>query len=151
MNNSIKRYIDKLLTYLPVAIFMFTVVFYINLSFAIDEFKAEFGVNAIDELIKLFTFYFSRTILLTLFVPFYDVVLSTDKLSYLKAMIIHYLLIVVTVSVLFYQPGSPWQATLLMFGLCTLIYAIIRGTIYFREKHFVDDANKIFQSNKENS
>lgn len=148
MNEHVKIYLDKLLRYLPVAIFIFTLVFLINIYPVVGDFKTEYGAEAIDVLIDLYLFYFIRTFLLTLFIPFYDVVLSTDRFSYLKALIIHYLLITITVGVLYYQPGSPYKAIIITIGLCTIIYASVRGIIYLREKQFINDANKIFMENK---
>lgn len=147
MKHYVKIYIDKLVRYMPVAIFMFTVVFYMNIAVVLDDFKAEYGAQAIDELISIYNFYFIRTILLTLFIPFYDTILSTDRLSYTKSLILHYFLVAATVLVLFYQLGSPIQSLLLIFVFCTLIYAVIRIVIYIREKQFIDTANQYFREN----
>ena len=148
MKEYLKIYVDKLFTYLPVAIFIFTIVFFININQAVSDLKTEFGINAIDELIDIYEFYFVRTTLLTLFIPFYDVVLSNNKLTYKKAVILHYLLINVTVAGLYYRVGAPIESILMMVVLCTIIYVSVRLIIHLREKQFVTSANKIFMENK---
>lgn len=151
MINYVKTYLDRLLTYMPVAIFIFTIIFFMNTSFIVTDFKVDFGVNALDEFVDLYTFYFVRTIILAALVPLFDVVLSNDKLSYRTSLVSHYLLITITVGFLFYLPGESFVATLLTIGLCTIIYVVIRLVIYLREKSFIDDANNIFMKNEENS
>lgn len=148
MKDYIKNYLDKFIRYLPVAVFIFSLVFMINVYPELENIKTEYGIGAIDVLIDLYLFYFIRTLLLTLFIPLYDVVLSTDRFSYLKSMMIHYALITITVGIIFYQKDAPMIAFWITIGLCTIIYALVRLVIYLRERQFVKDANQIFKENK---
>lgn len=149
MKEYFKVYINKLLTYLPVAIFVFTLVFFINISQTITDFKAEYGVEAIDQLVSVYKFYFIRTTILALLIPLYDVVLLNEKFSYRKATLLHFTLIIVSVGILYFRPEAPFQATLIILGMCLAIYIIIRIIVHFREKQFLANANEIFKQNKE--
>lgn len=147
MKNALKVYINKLITYLPVAVFIFTIVFLINMAPVINQLKSEYQEQAIDVLVDLYQFYFFRTVLLTLFIPLYDFILTNKKLPYKLSIVIHCIVINVTVGILYYRPGSPLQALLIIVGTCTLIYIIVSAIILIREKKFIDAANKIFMGN----
>ena len=53
MKNALKVYINKLLSYIPVAVFIYTILILINISQNVENLKAEFGINAIDEFINM--------------------------------------------------------------------------------------------------
>lgn len=149
MNNAFKNYINKLFSYLPVAVFIFSILMFINISSTVNELKVEHGVEAIDVFIDLYLFYFFRTVLLALLIPIYDLILSAQKISYKKTIIIHGLLIITSVGVLYYQPGIDILSMLLSLGMAIIIYVLIWGIILFREKQFLSHANEIFKENKE--
>lgn len=149
MKETLKIYINKLVTYVPVAVFFFTVLFFINIDAAVSDLKTEFGNTAIDELVAIYRFYFIRTIILTLFIPLYDVVLSNQKFSYKTALFTHFLCVLITVGVVFYDPSAPIEALYITLILCGVIYSIIRIVIYLRERHFISEANRILLSNIE--
>ena len=149
MKEKTKLYIDKLTSYLPVAIFIFTIVFVIGMFPYIEDLKTDFGINAINELVDVYTFYLLRTILLVLFIPLYDTVLVSIKLSYKLSTMIHFILVMSTVGLLFYKPGSPSQALFIIVGMCIVIYVIIRIVTQIKEKQFIENANEIFKKNKE--
>ncbi len=149
MKNALKIYINKLFSYLPVAVFIFSLLMFINISSTVSELKAEHGLEAIDVFIDLYLFYFFRTVLLALIIPIYDLILSTQKISYKNTIIIHGLLIITSVGVLYYQPGIDMLSMLLSLGMAVIIYVLIWGVIIFREKQFLNEANEIFKENKE--
>lgn len=149
MKNALKIYINKLFSYIPVAIFIFTVLMFINISQTVSDLKAEFGAQALDEFINIYLLYFFRTLLLALLIPIYDLVFSSKKLSYKISMLIHGLLICITVGILYYRPGIDLLSMVFSLGMCIIIYVLIWIVIQVREKQFVNDANKIFMENKE--
>lgn len=150
MKEYVHTYINKILSSLPVAIFIFTIVFFLNTPQIIVDLKDEFALDAIDELLSIYSFYFYRTLLLALLIPLFDVILSTDKFRYRNAVILHFIMINITVLILFYQPDAPSISILMIIALCTIIYIIVRAIIYYREKAFVDSANLIFSNNNTN-
>lgn len=149
MKDYLKIYINKLFSYIPVAIFVFTLLILINISQTISDLKDEFGVLAIDEFISLYLLYFFRTIILALLIPVYDLIFSLKKLSYKLSTLIHGLLICTSVGILFYRPGIDILSMVISFGMSIIIYVIIWTIIQIREKQFIDNANKIFKQNKE--
>ena len=149
MKTHLKVYINKLFTYLPVAIFVLTLLLMMNLSQTITDLKNEFGIDAIDEFMKLYVYYFTRTVILALLLPLYDLVFSAQKISSKNAILIHCLLVTSTVGILIYQTGIPILSLILSIGMSLLIYIIIWVIIYLREKQFLNDANEIFKENKE--
>lgn len=147
MKNALKVYINKLLSYIPVAVFIYTILILINISQNIENLKAEFGINAIDEFINIYIFYLIRTIILTSLLPFIDHLVSIMKLSYKKSIIIHGLLVNIAVGIVYYQPGIGFETMLLVLGTGLSIYIIVWAIIYVREKQFLNDANEIFKAN----
>jgi len=115
----------------------------------ISDLKIEYGVDAIDVFIDLYILYFIRTLLLTLFIPIYGLVLSSSKFSYRKGMVIHFILINITVGVLYYRPGFGLQSLLIVLATSIIIYVTILLILIVREKQFINNANNIFKENKE--
>ena len=149
MKDYLKVYINKLFSYIPVSIFIFTIVFFSLILPSVDALKIEYGNDAIDVFIDLYMFHFIRALLLTLFIPLYDSVLSSGKFTYKTSIILHGILVNITVAILFYQPGMTIQNLLFIHGLGILIYVVIWIVIFIREKQFVNNANEIFKENKE--
>jgi len=149
MQKHLKGYFNQLFTYIPVSIFILTVVFFITIMPTINDLKIEYGVDAIDVFIDLYILYFIRTLLLTLFIPIYGLVLSSSKFSYRKGMVIHFILINITVGVLYYRPGFGLQSLLIVLATSIIIYVTILLILIVREKQFINNANNIFKENKE--
>ena len=149
MQKHLKGYLNQLFTYIPVSIFILTVVFFIMIIPTINDLKTEYGIEAVDVFIDLYILYFIRTLILTLFIPIYGLVLSSNRFSYRRGMIIHFILINVTVGALYYRPGYGMQSLLLVLGLSVIIYIIILMILILREKQFINNANNIFKENKE--
>jgi hypothetical protein len=149
MKNALKVYINKLLSYIPVAVFIYTILILINISQNVENLKAEFGINAIDEFINIYIFYLIRTIILTLLLPLLDHLVSIMKLSYKKSIIIHGVLINIAVGMVYYQPGIEFETMLLVLGTGIIIYIVVWAIIYVREKQFLNDANEIFKENSQ--
>ncbi len=148
MKDKIRVYLDKILSILPVAVFVFTIVFFVNIFQIVEDLNSEFGTKALDEFVRIYTFYLSRTIILALLIPFFDVILSSDKLSYKLSIVIHFILINSAVLLLFYQSNAPSISVIIIIILCSSIYITLRVIIYYREKSFVNHANNFFKENK---
>ena len=81
--------------------------------------------------------------------PISKEVLSSNKFSYRKGMIIHFVLINITVGFLYYQPGFGLESLLLVLATSITIYIVILLILLLREKQFINSANNIFKENKE--
>lgn len=149
MNDKLKTYFNKVLSSMPVAVFIFTLIFFMNMRAISLDLKSEFSIEAIDEFIGIYTFYFLRTLALSLLIPLFDVILSTKKLTYRNAVVIHFILINLVVLVLFYQPAAPIISIPMIIGMCSGIYIIIRYFIFYKEKTFTDQVNQLLSIDKE--
>lgn len=148
MKNFAKEYINKLFSYIPVAVFIFVIVFYLNILFSIESIKTEFGSSAIDVLIDYFTFFFIRTLIFSLIVPLFDPILLIEKISYNMRRLLHGVIINITVGITFYRPGNNITSMLIIVAMCTVIYITIWVVVLFRERQFISNANKIFEKNE---
>ena len=148
MNNQLKVYINKLFSYVPVAVSVFTLVFFISISSSLQDIKAELGAESLDFVMEYYRFYFFRTILFALFIPMFDFVLDSKKYSRLTTRIIHCLLINLTVGIMFFRIGDKLVSILITLLMCTVIYMGISLIIVFREKQFINQANKFFEENR---
>ena len=148
MNNQVKEYINKLFSYVPVAITVFTIVFFISITASLEDIQADFGADALELVMGYFRFYFFRTILFVLVVPLYDFILVSKRFSLIWSKIIHGLVINLTVAIMFYRIGDSSISILIILAMCTVIYISIQLIILLREKQFINDANKIFKNNQ---
>ncbi|QMS84707.1 hypothetical protein [Candidatus Xianfuyuplasma coldseepsis] len=148
MNPFIKEYINKLFSYIPVAVFIFVIVFSLNMQFAIEDIKAEHGTDALDIVIEYYRFFFFRTLLFSLLIPLFDPILKIAKLSYKVRGILHGLAINIAVGIIFYRPGNNVISMLIIVAMCTTIYITVWLVLQLREKQFITNANKIFERNE---
>lgn len=148
MNPTIKNYINKLFGYIPVAVFFFTIVFYINIMFALEELKLEHGTNTLDVILEYYQFFFIRTIILALLIPLFEPILKLVKLSYKLRTILHGIAINITVGILYYRPGNNAVSLLIIIAMCTTIYIVVWLILQLREKQFITNANEIFKQNQ---
>lgn len=148
MKSFIREYLNKLLSYIPVAIFVYTLLIVFQLPQIIIDLKEEFGIQAINEFGELYMRYFYRTIILASLIPFFDFVFTLKKVTYRNAIILHCLFVTITVGLLVFESGMPLLSLVISIAMSIVIYTVIWIVIYLREKQFINDANEIFKQNQ---
>lgn len=144
-----RRYINSVITNLPISVFFFTVVFTSNILFMTDGFKAEFGVNAVDELVSIYTYYLIRTVLFSFLVSAYSFVFTSKKMTYKQMIITHAFLVLTSVGLIFRHQSDTYAGLLTVMSIAVAIYGVIWFFVIFKEKQFLNDANNILKDNEE--
>lgn len=147
MKITFKRYINQLISNLPVSIFFFTIVFTINLLYIPDGYKIDYGIGAVDELVSIYLFYLIRTVAFAFLVTAYGFIFLSKKLSYRQMIITHAVLVLTSVVLVFRHPSESFTGVLFAFGIGVIIYGVIWFFILFKEKQFLNDANDILKDN----
>lgn len=142
-----RRYINSVITNLPISVFFFTVVFSINILFISNDFKVEYGMNAVDELVSIYLYYLIRTVLFSFLVSAFSFVFTSKRMTYKQMILTHAFLVLTSVGLIFRdQSGSP-LGFLRVMSIAVVIYGVIWFFVIFKEKQFLTEANEILKDN----
>ncbi len=147
MKKYVQLYINSFINNLPVAMFFFTIMFTLNILGPFEEFKAVYGMEALNVFVATYLHYFYRTILITFLISLYGFVFMCKKLKHNQMIIVHAILTLGSVVIIFNPPGSDSliSGVVLLSGI--IIYTITWFFIKYKERQFVNDANEILNKN----